>query len=321
MRRIERLINLVAALLETTRPMSADDIRNNIAGYGEAASFEAFRRMFERDKESLRNIGIPLEVVPLDSYEDRRDGYIIPKARYYLPEIDFEPDEVAALRIVAQSLVRGGDQAEAGVLKLSIDNPGGGWSGPRLRWGADLAAEEPALGPLYSAVLDRVPVAFRYRSARAEGSSPREVEGYGLLHRWGHWYLVGRDRADDVVKSFKVARIEKAVRRLEGSYEVPADFDASEHLAGEAFTVGDEQIKATIRFAPTMRWWAEQNMSAAPSHEGPDGSLDVEMKVGNLDALVSWLIELGPGVEIVSPPEARSHLLEHLKTYLTEEQA
>src|SRR5687768_17612015 len=61
MRRIERLINLVAALLETSRPMTADDIRNDIAGYAEAASFEAFRRMFERDKEALRAIGIPVE--------------------------------------------------------------------------------------------------------------------------------------------------------------------------------------------------------------------------------------------------------------------
>ncbi len=64
MRRIERLINLIAALLETSRPMSAEDIRRNIAGYDQP-SHDAFRRAFERDKGSLRAMGIPLDVRPV----------------------------------------------------------------------------------------------------------------------------------------------------------------------------------------------------------------------------------------------------------------
>jgi proteasome accessory factor B len=317
-RRIERLINLVAALLETSQPMTADDIRRDVAGYAEAASFEAFRRMFERDKESLRNIGIPLEVVASNAYEDTHDAYIIPKARYYLPNIDFAPEEVTALRIVARSLVGGGEQAEAGVLKLSMDDPEESWGGPTVRWGADLAAEEPTLGPLYSAVIDRAPVSFLYRSARSDEGTKREVDGYGLLHRWGHWYLVGRDRSDEVVKSFKISRIEKSIKRLDGTYEVPSDFDASGHLAGEKFAVGDEQQIATVLFDESMRWWPEQNMATAATRESATGGLEVDIPVGNVDALVSWLIGFGTGVELLAPPSAREHLLRHLEPYLGE---
>ena len=312
MRRIERLINLVAALLETSQPMTADDIRNNIAGYDEPPNFEAFRRTFERDKESLRAIGIPLEAVTTDVWDDTPDGYIIPKARYYLPDIDFEPDEVAALRIAAEALLGGGEQAEAGLLKLSLDTSSAPWSGPRAVLGADLSVEGTTLGPLYSGVIERAPLAFKYRSAHSDDAREREVEGFGLLHRFGHWYVVGRDRGDGVVKSFKVARIASPPRPLDGTYEVPADFDASQHLAGKSFEIGDEVQNAVVRFDPAMRWWPEQNMPDATTEEGPDGALDVELPVGNLDALVSWLLGFGAGVELIAPEAARKHLLAHL---------
>lgn len=318
MRRIERLINLVAALLETSRPMTADDIRHNIAGYADAASFDAFRRMFERDKESLRAIGIPLEVVTTDVWDDTPDGYIIPKARYYLPDIDFEPDEVAALRIAAEALLGGADQAEAGLMKLSLDTSSAPWSGPRAVWGADLAVEGSVLGPLYSAVIDRAPLSFDYGSARSDEVRTREVEGYGLLHRWGHWYLVGRDRGDGVVKSFKVARLASSPIRGDGSYEIPDDFDASQHLAGKTFEIGDDLQTATVRFDADTRWWLEQNMPDAETDQGPDGSLDVKVPVANVDALVSWLLGFGAGVELIAPAEARVHLVRHLAPYAEE---
>ena len=317
MRRIERLLNLVAALLDTSRPMTADDIRHNIAGYDEPESFEAFRRMFERDKESLRAIGIPLEVVPTDVWDDTADGYIIPKARYYLPDIDFEPDEMTALRIAAEALLGGAEQAEAGLLKLSLDTSSTPWSGPRAVWGADLSVEGSALGPLYSAVIDRAPLSFEYRSARSDEVRAREVEGYGLLHRFGHWYLVGRDRSDGMVKSFKVARIASPPKQLDGGYDIPSDFDASRHLAGETFEIGDDLQTATVRFDSPMRWWAEQNMPDAESSEGPAGALDVKMPVANIDALVSWLLGFGSGVELIAPATARKHLVNHLAPHLS----
>lgn len=316
MRRIERLINLIAALLETSSPMTADDIRQQIAGY-DSESLDAFRRSFERDKADLRAMGIPIELRPLDPLSEA-EGYVIPKSQYYLPQLDLEPDELAALRLAAESVLGGGDVAETGLMKLSVDAATESWSGPRVVWGADLAAEQPALATIYPALLDRRSVAFGYRSGGGEART-REVDPYGLVHRRGNWYVVGRDRAIDDIRVFKVARIEGAPRPLEHSYEVPAGFRADAHVAGEAWEVGDAPATAVVRFDAEVRWWAEQNHPDAPRREVPGGAVDVELQVSNVDALVSWAIGLGPGVEIVEPASARAAVLAHLEPYLAED--
>ncbi|MFN2587116.1 MAG: helix-turn-helix transcriptional regulator [Actinomycetota bacterium] len=314
MRRIERLINLIAALLETPTPMTAEEIRREIAGY-DSESLDAFRRAFERDKADLRAMGIPIELRSVDPLGET-EGYVIPKNLYYLPQLDLEPDELAALKLAAESVLGGGEIAESGLMKLSVDAATETWAGPRVVWGADLAAEQPALAALYPALLDRRSVAFRYRSAADSEAREREVDPYGLVHRRGSWYVVGRDRAKDEVRVFKATRIEGDPRALEHRYEVPEGFRADEHVAGEAWELGEEPATATVRFASQVRWWAEQNHPDAPRLERPGGALDVELQVSNVDALVAWAIGLGPGVEILEPPAAREAMLAHLAPFL-----
>lgn len=317
MRRIERLINLIAALLETSKPMTADEIRHEIAGY-DSESVDAFRRSFERDKADLRAMGIPIELRPVEELSEV-EGYVIPKSQYYLPQLDLEPDELAALRLAAGSVLGGGEVAESGLMKLSVDAAAESWSGPRVVWGADLAAEQPALAALYPALLERRSVSFAYRTGGAAEARRREVDPYGLVHRRGNWYVVGRDREIDEIRAFKVARIEGAPDLLEDRYDVPEGFRAEHHVAGEAWELGDAPATATVRFDPGVRWWAEQNHPDAPRRELPGGAVDVELQVSNVDALVAWAIGLGPGVEIVEPAPARAALLDHLRPFLAEE--
>ena len=316
MRRIERLINLIAALLETSRPLSAEEIRTQIAGYDQPSD-DAFRRSFERDKEALRAMGIPLEIRQTDMWADTRDGYIIPKGKYYLPQLDLEPDELAALKIAAESVLGGGEDAELGWLKLSVDSPGTAASGPRLVWGADVAARGAPLSALYAALLDRTAVTFEYESQRSGETSRRAVETYGLVHRRGHWYAVGKDTGDEVVKAFKLSRISSEVASAGTTYDIPEGADASKHLRDEAWEIGSEEpTVAVVRFSSKMRWWAEQNLADAVKKEGDDGALDVEFSVANLSALISWAIEFGGEFEIVSPDAAKQQLLDHLAPLL-----
>ncbi|MDQ5815140.1 MAG: WYL domain-containing protein [Actinomycetota bacterium] len=311
MRRIERLINLIAALLETLRPMTAEEIRERIGGYDQP-NHEAFRRAFERDKEALRAMGIPLEVVPTDPYADQADGYIITKARYYLPQLDLEPDELTALRLASDALLGSGEDAGSGLLKLSIDAPIGPLSGPRFTWGADLAAEEPVLGPVYSALVDRRGVQFSYESGGGQKSF-RRVEPFGIVHRRGRWYLVGRDVDRESIRSFRLSRIAGDLETVNVTYEIPEGFDAAEHVSAALEIQTEAPTTAVVRFDARMRWWPEQNMASNPSTEVPGGALDVEMIVGNVEALVSWVLGFGEGLQVVSPSEARAALVEHLR--------
>ncbi|MEA2508018.1 MAG: proteasome accessory factor [Actinomycetota bacterium] len=312
MRRIERLINLIAALLETPRPLTADDIREQISGYDQPND-DAFRRAFERDKEALRAMGIPLELRKSDPFAEVGDAYIIPKDKYYLPELDLEPDELAALGVAAQAVLGAGDQAASGLLKLTAETSLPSLGGPRLLWGADVAAEQPLLGPLYAALLDRKVVRFRY--GPGEGAAQRALESYGLVHRRGHWYLVGKDAGDAVIKSFRVSKISE-VQASTSSYEVPKGFVAGDRLDREAWEWGpDPMTDATILFSDSVRWWAEQNLPAAATNEASDG-LEVKVPFANVDALVAWLIGFGDKVTLIEPESARRRLLDCVGPYL-----
>lgn len=315
-RRIERLINLIAALLETRVPLTIQQIRDEIAGY-EQQTHEAFRRAFERDKADLRALGIPLETRSTGAAGDDQDGYIIPKSRYYLPELELDDDELVALRLAAEALLGEAEEAEAGLLKLSMDEPAGSWSGPRIVWGAHVATRHPLLGAAYSALLERRPIRFTYHSAASGETRPRTVEPYGLAYRRGQWYLVGRDVERNSVRSFRMSRAGGGLETLEGSYDIPEGFDAGAQVAGQAFEIGpDDPATARVRFDASIRWWAEQNLHTTSSHDAGDGALDVELPVANADALVAWVLGFGGGVEILGPPEARHRILEHLAPFL-----
>ncbi|MEA2453677.1 MAG: proteasome accessory factor [Actinomycetota bacterium] len=310
MRRIERLINLIAALLEAEVPMTAESIRDRISGY-ESDNHEAFRRAFERDKADLKAMGIPVETVELEVFGDAAPGYIIPKSRYYLPELDLEPDELAALRIAAGAVLGVEEEAGSGVLKLSMGALDETSSGARLAWNADVAASQPLLGSLYSAVVERVPITIDYQPAGSDEPGTRTVNPYALVHRKGHWYLVGHDDRSNETRTFKVARIISEPKRQEGTYEVPAGFSADQHVLAHVGNEG-EDVVASVRFAAPMRWWPEQNLPGAQGTEGPDGSYTVEMPVATLDALVSFAVWLGPNIEILAPPEARARMKERM---------
>ena len=83
-RKTERLLSLVVCLLSSQRYLTATQIRAAVPGYPE--SFDAFKRMFERDKEDLRELGIPLDMGTNGPF-DEEVGYRITRQAYVLPEI------------------------------------------------------------------------------------------------------------------------------------------------------------------------------------------------------------------------------------------
>jgi len=92
----------VICLLYTRKPLSKAKIRNAVPQYGTSASDEAFDRMFERDKDELRELGIPLVTEPFDVFFDDEPGYRIDRREYALPEISFGADELAVLGLASR---------------------------------------------------------------------------------------------------------------------------------------------------------------------------------------------------------------------------
>jgi proteasome accessory factor B len=208
-RKTERLLSLVVCLLSARRYLTAAQIREAVPGY--PASFEAFKRMFERDKDELRELGIPLET-GTNGTGDEEYGYRISRQAYELPEITLEPDEVAVLGLAARVWRRAelAGAAEGALLKLraagidaeELTQPG---IEPRVQ------TPEAAFGPLWEAVRDRRPVTFGYRAAGRSTAQRRSLEPWGVVNRRGRWYVVGQDTDRGAQRVFRLSRIDGPV--------------------------------------------------------------------------------------------------------------
>ncbi|MFI6909042.1 helix-turn-helix transcriptional regulator [Nonomuraea sp. NPDC050394] len=308
-RKTERLLNLVICLLATRRPLSAEQIRQAVPGYDRDGD-EAFQRMFERDKNELREIGIPIDVVR-DPWEDE-PGYRIERQSYELPEITLEADEAAVLGLAAQVWQRASlaEAASGALLKLraggvATDAAGGG----ALELRVD--TRDPAFPALWDAVRDRRVVRFDYRSAGSENVRTRTVEPWGVVSRRGRWYLAGFDRDRDAPRAFRLSRIIGQVAAVgrPGAVEVPPGIDVRE-MIGFPEEPMEERV-ATLR----VRQGAGEGLRqlASVTRAGGGGWDEVELGFSDPERLAGWIASMGSDVELLDPPDAREAVIRRLK--------
>ncbi len=308
-RKTERLLGLVVCLLSSERYLTALQIRAAVPGYPE--SFEAFKRMFERDKEELRELGIPLETGSNSAF-DEEQGYRIPRQAYELPEIRLEPDEAAVLALAArvwrQAELAGA--AAGALLKLRAagvdaeETPQPGIE-PRL-------AGEAAFGPLWEAVRDRRPVTFAYRAVGRSEPQQRRLEPWGVVNRHGRWYVAGHDRDRDAVRVFRLSRIEGPVRFTgpSGSVTVPEGTDVRETVRAWD-TQPPVQRTALLR----VRNGAGHGIRRYATSVRPDGDgWDlVEAPFSDVLWYAEHLASFGRAVIAVEPADLREAVITQLK--------
>jgi len=295
---VERILNLLAFLLTVQRPVSADEIRMTVGGYDQSSD-EAFRRMFERDKDLLRQLGIPLELRPTDAWEVEH-GYVVPPDEYALGDPGLTDEERAALWLAAQVVRIGGQAAGPDALFKLGGAPVGGTVEPLA---ADLGAESELLGDVFLAVSERRFIGFDYRGSR------RQVAPYGLVHRRGHWYVVGPEQADlSVVKAFRLDRSDD-LRLSENAnqFERPADFRASDAIPQAPWEAGGDDLIAEVVFDADLAWWARRQMSGrAEARDEADGTLRASIPVANVEAFFAWMLSFDDRAEIIGPDSLRS---------------
>ena len=189
----ERMLDLVIALSHTRHRMTKAEIRAKVNGYDDAASVEAFERMFERDKEALRQLGVPI-VTLTDAVHEDEVGYRIDVTAYELPPIDLSPAQMGVLSLAAEiwqdSSFAGA--ARRGLTKLRAVTPVAASAPPGVT--LRVRGPDPAMGEILEAISDRVPVSFTYRAAYSGTTTVRTVEPWRVYARDRGWYLVGLDR-------------------------------------------------------------------------------------------------------------------------------
>ena len=308
--RLERLINLVIALRETRRAMTAAEIRERVAGYGQSDQ-DAFRRMFERDKADLRDPGGPVETVSLEPWEER-PGYRIDPSRYNLPDVRLAPDELAALALAVQATGLT-DEGGAGLLKLEVaaGEPAGL---PTDRPPIGVMLDAPHRETLVAAQLTRTAVRFDYRPLGRDVSN-RTVDPYAIVHRRGRWYLVGHDHDRGEKRAYRLDRIEGTVSTV----------GAAESFDEPAEGVGiDDVVPAPPEGGPqTAEVLASDEVAWQVARRARGGGTPAErgwtrFTVGLRDPeeFVSWALSYGPDVVVTGPAELRDPVVAALKALL-----
>lgn len=320
--RLERLVNLVAALLEARRPLTREELRTRVGGYAEED--EPFRRNFERDKDLLRQMGMPLVLEPIDPQnQDGPAGYRIPRDRYELPDPGLADDELAALHLAASAVrVEGGwgkSAVTSALWKLAGSSAAAddkGVAAPELQGpaGATIAPsalELPAddrVAILFGSVADRQAVRFLYRD------SWRDVDPWRLSYRNGQWYLAGLDHSRGESRTFRLDRMQSEVETAgePGAFERPAGASAGPPLPWQ---LGDEEeLKAEVLVDAVQAVWAAAAVGQGCVVERrDDGSVVLSIPVTNRAAFRSFILGFLDHAEVLGPPVLREDLVSWLE--------
>jgi len=338
----QRWLDLIALLLGRTVPLGVDEIMRQVPAYAEAwqsedtTTRESVRRKFERDKDGLRKMGIPIESIQyrVNWGADVLEGYRIVKRDFYLPYLrvvggDTEAPvqrggDIGLLREEAETLLEAvrrierlpafplAAEARSAVSKLEFDLDADPFPTPPIVWVESPGAAEvlERLRVLTDALLAGKRVAFRYSAIGQGTPMERDVEPYGLFFQ-RDWYLVGRDLMRAALRVFRVSRMENI--RPNGSnsrrrdYEVPADFDLRTFVGRPPWLLdGSDPISATVRFRFPSSLLAERNCLGEFVSEEPGGTSVRRFEVSDPDPFLLWVLGFAGEATIVDPPELRA---------------
>ena len=307
-RKTERILNLTICLLVSGRYLPKAKIREAVEGYHNLSD-AAFERTFERDKDELRSLGVPIEVGSFDRLFDDELGYRILPSEFELPPIDLDPDEASVVGVAARVWQHAG-MAESTRSALAKLRAAGVEPDPSALGALEpsVQATEPAFEPLWHAVLHRIRVSFVYRDG-----ARRTLEPWGLTSSKGHWYVIGRDVGRNATRMFKLARIidlPKNVSRA-GAYEVPDNLDM--RSLARALNPSEPTASATLAIragkAPALRRRAE------PTEWGgsvPNGFEVYEVGYGDLHAFAEDIARHAADVLVLEPAELRAEVIADL---------
>ena len=308
--RTERLLALALVLINSRRPLSRSELRRAVRDYPSGGTEEAFERMFERDKEELRSMGLPIESVEIDEQEGV--GYLLSHREAFLPAIEVDESESLALALASRMWQEAAwsHAATTGLRKLELV---GGFAGDAdLAFNVSMRVDSAPLPPLLSAAQDKREVTFEYRTATNSAPQERHVQPWGVVAARGQWYVVGHDLDRDDTRAFRLSRIigKVEVGKEPDAFSGPDDVDLRElvltHVA-PAQTL-DVVVELAQDRATRLRQLATSVDDNTASFEGVDP-----------DVIFSEVLRAGPDARVVEPVDLVDRVRQALENLSTAE--
>ena len=343
--KLRRWIDLLAALLSQRNPLTFAELARRVPAYLADNSVaggkpsDTLKRMFERDKDELRALGVPIESVgelgsDASAYTLRVKDFYLPylgvvtsRGVIYPPKVAkygygsiqslaFEPDELAVIADAAAMVLQVGDSlladdARSARRKLAFDLPLGATDAGESVASASGALVMPAaqadsrtLATLGDALFARKRATFNYHGMGATAGSTRTVEPYGLFFISGHWYLAARDIDKDAIRNFRVSRMSDVAfqdrKKDTPDYAIPDDFSLRAHAQSRnAWELGDMDSLEAV-----VEFRGESGAATAARALGrPDSSGPTVRRfdVRRSDSFARWLLSFAGDAVPIAP--------------------
>jgi len=304
----ERLFSLVLALLATENGLTKNEILSTVQGYrqrysasGDNANLE---RQFERDKDDIRELGVPLETVeaPGQAGNNQSLRYRIPRGDYELPsDIGFTPEETALLGLAAMVWREGSLSAESRRAMLKLRSLGVVSTEPLLGYALNVRVRDTAFEPLRAALEKKAIVRFGYLKPGETQESVRTVAPLALVQHQGRWHLYAQEPETGAKKTFLLRRIVGQVATTGAGFEPPEGDQADQALRelDEVWARHSAELRVLPGSDAETRLGKQRGAST-----GPDGTLTLHYTDANIFA--DELAGYGPEVLVLAPAELRS---------------
>ena len=299
----ERLINLTLALLASKRYLSKAEILRNIPGY--EGSPETKERMFERDKDDLRSLGIQIDVNNFDPLFEDEQGYLIKSDSFQFAENEFTKEELLLLTMAANLWHDSAVEIDSQNALLKIQSLSGPVENdmttiPTLR----ITEDWQLLVSIFTAVQNKQILEFSYRGKK------RQVNPYGLYSSKGFWYLIAFEI--NVIKSFKLVRIEGEVDLIgeKDAFEKPVNFNVGNFLKEESNSVS---LVSRLQ----VRKGAALSLRNKFTVKDLDSEWDLmDIPYTNEQELLEMVLWHGTDLKLIEPAALRQLLVANLESYL-----
>ena len=308
-RKTERLVNLTIALLATKRYLTKSEIFRTVDGY--EGTPESKERMFERDKDDLRNLGIAIEVGTFDPLFEDESGYRIKPENYQFQLGELDSKDIALLSLAAEAW-RGAalDTSALGALvKLhAIGIETDAESLPDLA--PAVLSKDANLAGAISAINSRTVISFSYLSESLQEEN-RALEPYAVASKYGHWYLFGMDLDRKGMRSFRLDRIAGAIstKGRAGGYEIPASFSVDAHILANR-----SKQSAEIYLRSGRALGLRNRSEEIEDKNAPTGWQRFTIAYQDQERLIEEILWYGDDAVVAKPEIVRKAVIERLQS-------
>lgn len=313
----DRLFSLILALVSSREGLTKTDILRSVRGYAEIYDFSAnsaLDKMFERDKEEIRAMGVVIDTLELPEEEGQTHNirYSISRKNYDFPEdVTFTSDEMTLINLAATAWREASLSAESRHALTKIKSLGISANDPLIGVAPHIRTNDKAFAAIEEALDGELILTFNYLKPGMSKPQLRTVAPLAMLQWKGLWYVLAHDLDVDAQRTFLLRRIvsnpnripQKTFPRPEASYAKQLELELIELT---------KMNKAVIEVQPgsdaQLRIASEQAIS-------PELTTLI-FGYSDLEILADELVKFGDQLRVVSPPELTSAVISRFESML-----